>query len=73
MWGTAVHADRLLKQRRCGARVCTQGRGLQGVLQGASANDVDTASREPSFRRVSGIVNALLAEQVSVLQYLMCW
>lgn len=36
-------------------------------------SNIDTASREPSFRRVSGIVNALLAEQVSVLQYLMCW
>lgn len=34
--------------------------------------NADTASREPSFR-VSGVVNALLAEQVSVLQYLMCW
>lgn len=36
-------------------------------------SNVDTASREPSFRRVAGVVNALLAEQVSVLQYFMCW
>lgn len=36
-------------------------------------SDVDTAPGEPSLRRVSGIVNALLAEQVSVMQCSMCW
>lgn len=73
----------------CGGRLCMQisSWNRDGVGRGCVPRDkdcrvycrehlpsnIDTASREPSFRRVSGIVNALLAEQVSVLQYLMCW